>query len=201
VMSSAPLSAILFQAAQRKADLVIMGLGRHATVDRLFGSETALRAVREAKRPVLAVPGAMEGLPRHAVVGMDFDESGISAARMAARLVGPNGRLTLVRVDPLAEPLPAMLANLPPHALDRLNDAFAQQLAQLDLPETLRVDTLSIAGVVGKELVLCAERIGADVVVVGRHERGLFERLVLGSATTRVVRTATCAVMVVPREA
>ena len=200
VVSSMPVSAILFQAAQRKADLVIMGLGRHATVDRLFGSETALRAVREAERPVLAVPGTMEGIPRHAVVGMDFDESGISAARIAARLVGPNGRLTLVHVDPLAEPLPAMLANLPPHALGRSNDAFARQLAQLDLPETLQVDTLSIAGVVGKELVTCAERIGADVVVVGRHERGLLERLMLGSATTHVVRTATCAVMVVPRE-
>lgn len=200
VVSSVPLSAILFQAAQRKAELVIMGLGRHATVDRLFGTETALHAVREAERPVLAVPGSMQRLPQHAVVGMDFDESSLGAASMAARLVGSHGRLTLVHVDPLGESQPAMLANLPPHVLDRLNDAFARQLVQLDLPATMQVDTIPLAGAAGKELLACVERIGADVLVVGRHERSLIERLVLGSVTTRVVRTATCAVMVVPRE-
>jgi nucleotide-binding universal stress UspA family protein len=200
VSCSVPLSGILFQAAQRHAELVIMGLGRHATVDRLFGSETALHAVRESDLPVLAVPATARGLPAHAVVGTDFDASSVVAARAAARLVGPNGRLTLVHVDAVADPLPAMLADWPPHVLDRLNDAFARQLVQIDLPATMQVDTIPLSGPVGGELVACADRLGADVLVVGRHQRSLVERMVLGSVATRVVRTASCAVMVVPRE-
>lgn len=195
-----PLTGILFQATQRHAELVLMGLGRHAAVDRLFGSETALHAVRESELPVLAVPAAARALPTHAVVGTDFDAGSLAAARMAARLVGPRGRLTLVHVDAVAEPLPAMLADWPAHVLDRLNDAFARQIAQLDLPETLQVDTMPVAGQVGRELVACAGRCAADVLVVGRHQRSLMERMVLGSVASRVVRTASCAVMVVPRD-
>ncbi len=200
VTCSVPVSGILFHAAQRHAELVIMGLGRHAAVDRLFGSETALHAVRESDVPVLAVPSKGKGLPTHAVVGTDFDTSSTVAARAAARLVGPTGRLTLVHVDALADPLPAMLADWPPHVLDRLNDAFARQIAQLDLPATMQVDTLPLAGPIGRELVDCADRLGADVLVLGRHQRSLVERMVLGSVATRAVRTASCAVMVVPRE-
>lgn len=200
VECSVPLSGILFHAAARKAELIILGLGRHKAVDRLFGTETALHAVREAEIATLAVPASMTALPRHAVIGTDFDASSLAAARAAARLVGPTGRITLVHIDPLAEPLPAMLADWPPHVLDRLNDAFGRMLSNLHLPETMQVETVPLSGNVGKELVAFATRVNADLIAVGRHSRSLMERVVLGSVATRVVRTATSAVMVVPRE-
>jgi nucleotide-binding universal stress UspA family protein len=201
VECSVPLSGILFQATARKAELLILGLGRHKAVDRLFGSETALHAVREADVATLAVPASMTSLPRHAVIGTDFDGSSLAAVRAAARLVGPNGRITLVHVDPLAEPLPAMLADWPAHVLDRINDAFARQIAQIGLPESLQIETMALAGNVSKELTTYAAKVNADLIAVGRHSRSLVERMVLGSSTTRVIRTATCAVLVVPREA
>jgi nucleotide-binding universal stress UspA family protein len=201
VECSVPLSGILFHAAARRADLIVMGLGRHAVVDRLFGTETALHAARESEVTVLAVPGTMPAAPRHALVGTDFDACSLAAARMAVRVIGPGGRLTLVHVDAVADPLPAMLADWPPHVLDRLNDAFARMIDQLDLPDDIEIETVPLAGPVAKELVACAARVGADMIVVGRHARSLMERVVLGSVATRVVRTATTAVMVVPREA
>ncbi len=200
VECSVPLSGILFHAVAKKAELIILGLGRHKAVDRLFGTETALHAVREADVATLAVPEAMTKLPQHAVVGTDFDGSSLAAARAAARLVGPHGKLTFVHIDPLAEPLPAMLADWPPHVLDRLNEAFGRMISQLELPETLEIETIALAGNIGRELVFHATRINADLIAVGRHSRSLVERMVLGSAATRVVRTATCAVMVVPRD-
>ena len=42
---------------------------------------------------------------------------------------------------------------------------------------------------------------GADIIVLGSHERGRFGRLVLGSISTRVSDEAQCQVLVVPREA
>jgi nucleotide-binding universal stress UspA family protein len=200
VECSVPLSGILFQATLRKSELIVLGLGRHTTVDRLFGSETALHAVREADVATLAVPAMAARIPHRAVVGMDFDASSVAAARAAARLVGPFGSLTLVHVDPLADPLPAMLADWPPHVVDRLNDAFARVLGVLALPDTMQIEMVPLAGHVAKELTGYAEKIGADVIAVGRHSRSLMERVVLGSSTTRVIRTATCAVLVVPRD-
>jgi nucleotide-binding universal stress UspA family protein len=200
VSCSVPLSSILFQATLRKSELIILGLGRHRAMDRFFGTETALQAVRETDVATLAVPGSMTTIPHRAIVGTDFDASSLAAARAAARLVGPRGHLTLVHVDPLVDPLPAMLADWPPHVLDRLNEAFERVLAELGLPETMRVDTLSLAGHVATELLACASRVEADVIAVGRHSRSLVERVVLGSTTTRVIRSAECAVMVVPRD-
>lgn len=201
VECSVPLTAILFHAAARRADLVVMGLGRHNVVDRFFGTETALHAARETDIATLCVPGTMTSLPRHAIVGTDFDGSSTAAARAAARLVGPTGHLTLVHVTPAADPLPAMLADWPAALTARLDEAFARMIDALQLPPTMEVDTLPLAGNVGKELVACAERLHAGVIAVGRHSRTLVERVVLGSTTTRVVRTAACAVLVVPRDA
>ncbi|MCC7052427.1 MAG: universal stress protein [Gemmatimonadaceae bacterium] len=201
VECSVPLSGILFHATARKADLIVLGLGRHNVVDRFFGTETALHAVRESDVATLAVPGTMTSLPRHAVVGTDFDASSLAAARAAARLVGPHGHLTLVHVTPSADPLPAMLADWPPAIASRMDEAFGRMIAALHLPATMDVDTLPLSGNVGKELVACAERLHAGLIAVGRHSRTLMERVVLGSATTRVVRTAACAVIVVPRDA
>lgn len=199
VSCSVPLSGILFHATARKAELIVVGLGRHRTIDMLFGTETALHAARDADTATLAVPASATGLPRHAIVGIDFDGSCIEAARVAATMVGSGGRLTLVHVDAVTEPLPAMLADWPPHVLDTITDGFERLIAQLELPATIQVDTLAVAGSVGKELIQCASSTGADLIAVGRHRRNRLERMVLGSAATTVVRHATCAVLVVPQ--
>lgn len=46
-----------------------------------------------------------------------------------------------------------------------------------------------------------AEAWPADLVVMGAHGRGGFEHFVLGSVAEKVIRSAPCAVMVVPRDA
>jgi nucleotide-binding universal stress UspA family protein len=49
-----------------------------------------------------------------------------------------------------------------------------------------------------KEIVLLAERMAADLLVMGTHGRGGFERLFLGSVTEKVLRTTLCPVLTVP---
>jgi nucleotide-binding universal stress UspA family protein len=51
---------------------------------------------------------------------------------------------------------------------------------------------------VHKEIVGQADRLGADLVVMGSHGRSGFERLMLGSVTERVLRTSRVPVMTVP---
>jgi nucleotide-binding universal stress UspA family protein len=47
-------------------------------------------------------------------------------------------------------------------------------------------------------IVRCAAETGADLLVVGTHGRGGFHRLLLGSVTEKVVRTAGCPVLTIP---
>ena len=44
----------------------------------------------------------------------------------------------------------------------------------------------------------CAASLPADLIVMGTHGRGGFERLMLGSVTEKVLRKATCPVLTVP---
>jgi nucleotide-binding universal stress UspA family protein len=51
---------------------------------------------------------------------------------------------------------------------------------------------------VHREILAQADALKADLIVVGSHGRSGFERLLLGSITEKVLRKATCPVMVVP---
>ena len=52
-----------------------------------------------------------------------------------------------------------------------------------------------------KEILLQAQRLAADLVVMGTHGRSGFERLLLGSVTEKVLRTSPVPVMTVPSHA
>jgi nucleotide-binding universal stress UspA family protein len=43
-----------------------------------------------------------------------------------------------------------------------------------------------------------ADKVGADVMVIGRRGAGLIERIMLGSVANRVVHDAQCPVLLVP---
>jgi nucleotide-binding universal stress UspA family protein len=77
-------------------------------------------------------------------------------------------------------------------------------------PETLRqfgaeavsagvmADVAVRQGPVAREILAETTRTHADLLVVGSHGRHGFQRLVLGSVTTKILHTATCPVLVVP---
>ncbi len=63
-----------------------------------------------------------------------------------------------------------------------------------DLPVQIEI----IEGNTVGEILLTAERLQSDLLVMGTHGRSGFERLVLGSVTEKVLRKATCPVLSVP---
>ena len=67
--------------------------------------------------------------------------------------------------------------------------------------EAMTVHTVVLRGDPGRELVNFASRANVDLVVSGTHGYGFFNRLVLGSVATCLVRGAPCSVLVVPGSA
>jgi len=82
-------------------------------------------------------------------------------------------------------------------ALERI-DAGLAALADRVTHEGLPCVTSSLDGVTHLELLRHARRTGADLIIVGVHERGAISHAVLGSVAERVVQKAGVPVLVVP---
>ena len=79
-------ATIARSARECDARLIIVGIGHHDLVDRLFGGETALHALRMARTPVLAVPPGFDRMPSRVAVATDFTVASVTAARKALEL-------------------------------------------------------------------------------------------------------------------
>ncbi|NIR29067.1 MAG: universal stress protein, partial [Gammaproteobacteria bacterium] len=76
---------------------------------------------------------------------------------------------------------------------------FEQVLSEVSLPSELMVSREIREGHAGHEILHEAKAWGADLIVVGTHGFGFFNRLLLGSTSVYVLRHGHCDVLVVPR--
>lgn len=197
-----PARTIAELARERRARLLIMGIGRHAPVDRLLSDETTLRTLRHADRPVLAVAAAMAHLPRSGVVGVDFSPMSVWAAEQALRILDEGATLTLLharsRYDmshPVWEAWDAVYGR-------RVSELFARLLQMLEPLATragVRLEPEIRVGDAADELLAFADVNSVDLIAVGSHGAGLFERLLVGSVATAALRRAGCSVLACPR--
>lgn len=80
--------------------------------------------------------------------------------------------------------------------MERVNSYLEKALAQA-IAEGADAKTVLESGVPAKGILDAAERFDADTIVVGRSDKTLFDRAVLGSVSDQVVRNAKCVVIVV----
>jgi len=193
-----PDGAIADEARLRHAGLIVMDSGRHNWIARLLVGETTLRTIRWAECPVLAIGRTFDDLPRVAVAAIDFSPSSIAAAHAALALLNNNATLYLVHVwrrSGSDHPSEIARDDAYEHSLGALFDRLVTTLAA---PHGMTVRTMAILGEPVKELLGFAASQGAELIVAGRRGRGFFERLVIGSVTTALVRGADCSVLVTP---
>ena len=184
----------------RGADLIVLGKRRHGTMDRVLGSETTLQVMRMTPVPVLAVDAEIER-PRTIVSAVDFSSASVRAAKVALDLLKMtgSGSLYLVFVEPSAEVIEnefslAQETRFPGDVVvwfRRFVDSLGHHPGILTEPVLLTGRTVGA-------VVEFAERVGADMIASGSHSHGRFERFLLGSVSTGLVRDASCPVLVVP---
>jgi nucleotide-binding universal stress UspA family protein len=187
------------EADDRRATLIIMGIGRHRPIDRLLAEETALAVIRRAHVPVLAATRQLHGLPRRAIAAIDFSEPSIRAAALASQLLAPGGSMTLVHI------VPPTLEGRSGIAWTTIYEAGAitrLEAIRRDMQRATgrRVRAVLRAGNAVEEVLAFARRERADLIVVGRRSHALLDRMLVGSVTTRILRGASCSVFVAPEK-
>ena len=180
-----------------RAPLIIMGLSRHHPARRLLGSETAVRVLRSARVPVLAVAATTRGLPRVVVVGMDFSVASLKAAAEACTLVETPATVHLVHVRPKG--------HTPISDIGGWDDVYdAGVRAQLDkLCGELSHDGITAvgrieSGNISESLLSVARDVNAGLIACGTDSLSTLERLILGRIPTQLLRNSECSVLVAP---
>ena len=196
--SGDPATTIARVAQSMNAAVIVMGLGQHQLMDRVFGNETALHTLRGSHTPIFAVPQSYSQLPRRAVCGVDFSGAGMAAAHAAMVYLPTLTSFTLVHVAPRWDTQPTAYAEWRAEYERGVAPALERVIRELDTPPTVTVTTAIREGKTTKELIAAADEVGADVIVVGSKGLGFLDRVLVGSTATGVIRSAHCAVFAFP---
>ncbi len=199
VLDGNPAFTISRVAIERRAALVVVGIGRHLVANRLFSDETALQLARIARVPVLAVPAEARTAPRHAVVAIDFSDIATRAAQSAIDAVADGGTVSLVHVMPFVQEDAFALAAQEPHEA-WVTSQLALLSSKLAVPAGVTVNCVGLRGRPAAEVLAYAAKVDADVIATGTHGRGFVARAIVGSVTTQLLRSATCSLLAVPRD-
>ena len=199
VLDGNPAFTISRVAIERRAALVVVGIGRHLVANRLFSDETALQLARIARVPVLAVPADARTAPRHAVVAIDFSDISTRAAQSAIDAVADGGTVSLVHVMPFVQEDAFSLAAQEPHE-SWVTSQLALLSSKLAVPAGVTVNCVGLRGRPAAEVLGYAAQVDADLIATGTHGRGFVARAIVGSVTTQLLRSSTCSLLAVPRD-
>jgi nucleotide-binding universal stress UspA family protein len=180
-------------AAERGAELIVFGSPHHGPVGRVLLSNAAAAACDGAPCAVAIAPRGFRDRPvlDPAVIGVAFDGSPESAAALEsglglARDAGP--ALRMIGVEPAGWNRPI-----------RHHEPVAPALAALaaELKDGVEIETRLLQGDPAHALAGETEALG--LLVCGSRACGPLRRVMLGSVSAAVIRSAACAVVVVPR--
>lgn len=135
---------------------------------------------------------------------IDFSDFSLDALRHGLVLAQwYSAQLTLFHVYQVAQPLavPGIKGNAPVFSEvdpDKVAEEVRRFCEPLFAPSRQNVEIVVRAGDAAKEIKSQAERLPADVLILGTHGRSGFERLFLGSVTEKVLRSTRVPVLTIP---
>jgi nucleotide-binding universal stress UspA family protein len=211
LLEPGPAHQMIMESARRKGvDLIVVGATESPLLSKLFGS-TADRVVRKAICPVLVVRRELAMPPTRVLLPVDLSFLSAEAFRE-----GLNVLATLSQEKTPSTNLPELEAFYVVTDLDRHLFATEEAPAQAEehsreemrrfldrhaADSPLKVAPRIASGYVEDEILLRIREWEPELVVVGTHGRSGFERFMLGSVATRVIRDGGANVLVVPPEA
>lgn len=141
--------------------------------------------------------GARRGQFRRILVG--YDGSQESERALEAALAIANAINSRVEVLAVAEPSEPTIAAGPRALIGGARkhyDKGLRRIAESASQNGIQVETAIAVGNPAEQILKRAEQGHADLIVVGRRGTTVFEKLVMGSVSERVLRYAPCPVLV-----
>lgn len=190
-----PIPAILVAAKERNADLIVMGTHlRHGWRRALLGSVSE-GVLHGSECPVLTVAtrdgyvGATPYAITNIMCPVNFTDVARESLHVAARLAEAFGaHLTIVHVLEADEPVNTTA-----------NEEKVRLWVAPELQEVCSFRELVVRGGAAERVLDCADDVGADFFVIGAQHRLFRDATVIGTTTERLIRFASCPVLVVPR--
>lgn len=174
---------IVAEAKQKGADMIILGRrGRKGIKRLLMGSVTA-KVIGHAPCCVLVVPRKAETEFKKILLATDGSKWSQSAAAEAISIAKRMGSpITAVCVGDSEVKDPSGTV-----------EAVVSQAGK----EGVRAEGQVLAGRTYEAIIAAAKKTGADAIVMGKHGRTGFDKIMMGSVTERVIGLSECAVLVV----
>lgn len=135
------------------------------------------------------------------VAAVDFSGTSGEVVESLGEIAGPDSEVYLVHVvaEPLQQP---WTVEAPGFDVAALRETWVAQAARrlnaLDAPARVQVSRQVLVGTPAEEIARFARQHGADLIVMGTHGYGPVRRFLLGSVADRVVREASCPVLLFP---
>jgi nucleotide-binding universal stress UspA family protein len=204
VEKGSPADTFQALAERGEADLVVLGSTHHAAFGSVAPGSVAEHLLHGARCRLLIAPKgyaeADHSGDRLRVLAVGYDGMAESQAALdeAAVLAVKFG--ASMKVVGVATPIPPMGAAAAAQAGPEAGPDFQTRLhsAVAELPPELRALPVLEKGDPVHKLLEVAD-VGVDLLVLGSRGFGPVMRLLIGSVSSRVIRSASCPVMVVPR--
>jgi nucleotide-binding universal stress UspA family protein len=184
-----------------KPELLVMGTHGRRGVERWFMGSTTEKLLRHSPVPLLTISGSGERFAtsprfRRILVTTDFSEGTADALAYAFSVAQENdSRITLLHV------VHDVAADVSGKYRDSLIKGVEKQLQDLVPAEAKNwcdVVTSVETGVPYRIILRTLEDEKVDLLVMNIHGKGMLDRALLGSTAERVVRAASCPVMLIP---
>jgi nucleotide-binding universal stress UspA family protein len=194
-----PVPRLRDAVAASGADLMVLGATRRGPLASAVLGTTATHLLRTARIPMLVLRGPLPDRPLRVLMTTDLSHHaahaharGLAVARGLGGDAAPELRSLYVQTPYLADgplPLPLPAKSVAERELAEFLEA---EVPHADITPCVR------GGDPASEIVHEAQAWNADLVVVGTHGRRGAARMFLGSVAETVLRTASCAVLVIP---
>ena len=137
----------------------------------------------------------------HILIPLDGSPLAEDALEPAKKIVGPNGKITLITVVDV--PISWDYGLAPTVGVEKNGESLDLLAALEQVADKLRaqqfvVDTAALYGDSATAIVEAAATHHVEAIAMSTHGRSGFSRLLYGSVTSKVLSVATCPVLVIP---
>ncbi len=199
-LRGAPHRVLSDLAAKLDAGLLVVGATTGGRIHHLLGSTTD-RLIRRAPCPVLIVRGDLPVPPARVLAPVDLSPLSAAAFRAGLEWLGelPGGVPEIETLFVLSPVQRQVSPQFTPEQFDRFAEEELERFVTDHAgPAAARVRRKVRVGTIREEILAEIADRRPDLVVLGTHGVGGFDRLAIGSVAADVIREVPCSLLVVP---